>query len=198
MSQICLSFSLSITNALGQNLFESIKNEPFSIPEDDGNDLTHTFFNPNREGWLLKLGKGEDSPSSSEFCACLPPITNTHKNPPASPLPFPPVCCGGVRLTPAVETSHLLSSPSPLLQALTAQKGTQKDNPSPLPVPSPIRAKLAACMCVSTIRHHISGEHHGCFLGADLQGEMGGFACVCASGACRGKGRMAEKVTNGF
>ncbi|XP_057878609.1 cytohesin-4 isoform X1 [Melospiza georgiana] len=39
-----------------KNLFESIKNEPFSIPEDDGNDLTHTFFNPNREGWLVKLG----------------------------------------------------------------------------------------------------------------------------------------------
>uniref|UniRef100_A0A8C6T7G0 Cytohesin 1a n=1 Tax=Neogobius melanostomus TaxID=47308 RepID=A0A8C6T7G0_9GOBI len=33
-----------------------IKNEPFKIPEDDGNDLTHTFFNPDREGWLLKLG----------------------------------------------------------------------------------------------------------------------------------------------
>ncbi|XP_033923343.1 cytohesin-1 isoform X2 [Melopsittacus undulatus] len=38
-----------------QNLYESIKNEPFKIPEDDGNDLTHTFFNPDREGWLLKL-----------------------------------------------------------------------------------------------------------------------------------------------
>uniref|UniRef100_A0A7N6B6W6 Cytohesin 4b n=1 Tax=Anabas testudineus TaxID=64144 RepID=A0A7N6B6W6_ANATE len=33
-----------------------IRNEPFKIPEDDGNDLTHTFFNPDREGWLLKLG----------------------------------------------------------------------------------------------------------------------------------------------
>lgn len=42
---------------LFQNLYESIKNEPFKIPEDDGNDLTHTFFNPDREGWLLKLGK---------------------------------------------------------------------------------------------------------------------------------------------
>lgn len=42
---------------LGQNLFDSIKSEPFSIPEDDGNDLTHTFFNPDREGWLLKLGE---------------------------------------------------------------------------------------------------------------------------------------------
>lgn len=41
----------------GQNLFDSIKSEPFSIPEDDGNDLTHTFFNPDREGWLLKLGE---------------------------------------------------------------------------------------------------------------------------------------------
>lgn len=41
-----------------RNLYESIKNEPFKIPEDDGNDLTHTFFNPDREGWLLKLGKG--------------------------------------------------------------------------------------------------------------------------------------------
>ncbi|XP_069765544.1 cytohesin-3-like isoform X1 [Narcine bancroftii] len=39
-----------------KNLYESIKNEPFKIPEDDGNDLTHTFFNPDREGWLSKLG----------------------------------------------------------------------------------------------------------------------------------------------
>ncbi|XP_056608968.1 cytohesin-3 [Triplophysa dalaica] len=39
-----------------QKLYESIKNEPFKIPEDDGNDLTHTFFNPDREGWLLKEG----------------------------------------------------------------------------------------------------------------------------------------------
>ncbi|OCT70956.1 hypothetical protein XELAEV_18037870mg [Xenopus laevis] len=39
-----------------RNLFDSIRNEPFKIPEDDGNDLTHTFFNPDREGWLLKLG----------------------------------------------------------------------------------------------------------------------------------------------
>uniref|UniRef100_A0A3P8YX61 Cytohesin 4a n=1 Tax=Esox lucius TaxID=8010 RepID=A0A3P8YX61_ESOLU len=37
-------------------LYDSIRNEPFKIPEDDGNDLTHTFFNPNREGWLFKLG----------------------------------------------------------------------------------------------------------------------------------------------
>lgn len=39
-----------------KNLYDSIKSEPFKIPEDDGNDLTHTFFNPDREGWLLKLG----------------------------------------------------------------------------------------------------------------------------------------------
>uniref|UniRef100_A0AAZ3R3D7 Cytohesin 1b n=1 Tax=Oncorhynchus tshawytscha TaxID=74940 RepID=A0AAZ3R3D7_ONCTS len=39
-----------------RNLYEGIKNEPFKIPEDDGNDLTHTFFNPDREGWLLKRG----------------------------------------------------------------------------------------------------------------------------------------------
>ncbi|XP_076839079.1 cytohesin-1-like isoform X2 [Brachyhypopomus gauderio] len=37
-------------------LYESIKSEPFKIPEDDGNDLTHTFFNPDREGWLMKEG----------------------------------------------------------------------------------------------------------------------------------------------
>ncbi|KAG7272094.1 hypothetical protein CRUP_008274 [Coryphaenoides rupestris] len=37
-------------------LYESIYNEPFKIPEDDGNDLTLTFFNPDREGWLLKRG----------------------------------------------------------------------------------------------------------------------------------------------
>uniref|UniRef100_A0A674G944 Cytohesin-2 n=1 Tax=Taeniopygia guttata TaxID=59729 RepID=A0A674G944_TAEGU len=41
-----------------RNLYESIRSEPFKIPEDDGNDLTHTFFNPDREGWLLKLAGG--------------------------------------------------------------------------------------------------------------------------------------------
>lgn len=46
-----------------QNLYESIKNEPFKIPEDDGNDLTHTFFNPDREGWLLKLGEPGGGPA---------------------------------------------------------------------------------------------------------------------------------------
>lgn len=41
---------------LEQSLYESIKTEPFKIPEDDGNDLMHTFFNPDREGWLWKQG----------------------------------------------------------------------------------------------------------------------------------------------
>lgn len=49
-----------------QNLYESIKNEPFKIPEDDGNDLTHTFFNPDREGWLLKLGKSPPAGPAAE------------------------------------------------------------------------------------------------------------------------------------
>ncbi|XP_018014317.1 cytohesin-1 isoform X5 [Hyalella azteca] len=39
-----------------ESLYESIKTEPFKIPEDDGNDLMHTFFNPDREGWLWKQG----------------------------------------------------------------------------------------------------------------------------------------------
>ncbi|CAG02214.1 unnamed protein product, partial [Tetraodon nigroviridis] len=37
-------------------LYASIRNEPLKFPEDDGNDLTLTFFNPDREGWLLKMG----------------------------------------------------------------------------------------------------------------------------------------------
>lgn len=40
-----------------QKLYASIRSEPFKIPEDDGNDLTLTFFNPDREGWLLKVGE---------------------------------------------------------------------------------------------------------------------------------------------
>lgn len=54
-----------------RNLYESIKNEPFKIPEDDGNDLTHTFFNPDREGWLLKLGEpggGRTAPLPTAPC----------------------------------------------------------------------------------------------------------------------------------
>eukprot|EP00794_Sanderia_malayensis_P008834 gene8834-9780_t len=37
-------------------LYESIRDEPFKIPEDDGNDLTKTFFNAEREGMLTKEG----------------------------------------------------------------------------------------------------------------------------------------------
>lgn len=39
-----------------ESLYDSIKKEPFKIPEDDGNDLMHTFFNPDKEGWLWKQG----------------------------------------------------------------------------------------------------------------------------------------------
>lgn len=62
--------------SLYQNLYESIKNEPFKIPEDDGNDLTHTFFNPDREGWLLKLGEcwqpGRRGPGRSWAVGAMP------------------------------------------------------------------------------------------------------------------------------
>lgn len=64
-SSLCLIFM--------QNLYESIKNEPFKIPEDDGNDLTHTFFNPDREGWLLKLGKSASGVQILK-CASPPPL----------------------------------------------------------------------------------------------------------------------------
>lgn len=39
-----------------ESLYESIRTEPFKIPQDDGNDLMHTFFNPDKEGWLQKQG----------------------------------------------------------------------------------------------------------------------------------------------
>jgi cytohesin len=45
-----------LPEALLTSLYESIKKEPFKIPEDDGNDLMHTFFNPVKEGWLWKQG----------------------------------------------------------------------------------------------------------------------------------------------
>ncbi|XP_076337379.1 cytohesin-1-like isoform X2 [Tachypleus tridentatus] len=45
-----------LPHELIMSLYDSIKQEPFKIPEDDGNDLMHTFFNPDREGWLWKQG----------------------------------------------------------------------------------------------------------------------------------------------
>uniref|UniRef100_A0A452SYH5 Cytohesin 2 n=1 Tax=Ursus maritimus TaxID=29073 RepID=A0A452SYH5_URSMA len=54
-----------------RNLYDSIRNEPFKIPEDDGNDLTHTFFNPDREGWLLKLGTSPPDPAGRLFLSHL-------------------------------------------------------------------------------------------------------------------------------
>ncbi|XP_015790227.1 cytohesin-1 [Tetranychus urticae] len=39
------------------SLYESIKQEPFKIPENDSNDLMNTVvFNPDKEGWLWKQG----------------------------------------------------------------------------------------------------------------------------------------------
>ncbi|KAJ8318690.1 hypothetical protein KUTeg_003781 [Tegillarca granosa] len=58
-----LSFAIIMLNTSLHNpsvkdkptsLYDSIKKEPFKIPEDDGNDLMHTFFNPDKEGWLWK------------------------------------------------------------------------------------------------------------------------------------------------
>ncbi|KAK4020779.1 cytohesin-1 isoform X1 [Daphnia magna] len=45
-----------IPRDIQESIYDSIKAEPFKIPEDDGNDLMHTFFNPDREGWLWKQG----------------------------------------------------------------------------------------------------------------------------------------------
>ncbi|XP_076454326.1 cytohesin-3-like isoform X2 [Babylonia areolata] len=46
----------NLPESLLTSLYDSIKKEPFKIPEDDGNDLMHTFFNPVKEGWLMKQG----------------------------------------------------------------------------------------------------------------------------------------------
>lgn len=39
-----------LSRDLLESLYESIRTEPFKIPQDDGNDLMHTFFNPDKEG----------------------------------------------------------------------------------------------------------------------------------------------------
>lgn len=53
----CIYIYIYVNCFVLQSLYESIKTEPFKIPEDDGNDLMHTFFNPDKEGWLWKQGK---------------------------------------------------------------------------------------------------------------------------------------------
>ena len=40
-----------------QGFYEEIRKEEFKIPDEEGgSDPTHTFFNPDREGWLRKEG----------------------------------------------------------------------------------------------------------------------------------------------
>ncbi|CAG5936048.1 unnamed protein product [Menidia menidia] len=55
-------------------LYASIRSEPFKIPEDDGNDLTLTFFNPDREGWLLKMGEATVSGTSGGVASWAWPV----------------------------------------------------------------------------------------------------------------------------
>ncbi|CAG12517.1 unnamed protein product, partial [Tetraodon nigroviridis] len=76
-----------LPDELLSKLYESIHSEPFKIPEDDGNDLTHTFFNPDREGWLLKLG--------TSVCVC--PRFHTRVFPPRRCLHLL-VCVSGGRV----------------------------------------------------------------------------------------------------
>ncbi|XP_060882174.1 cytohesin-3-like isoform X2 [Labrus mixtus] len=73
-------------------LYSSIRSEPFKIPEDDGNDLTLTFFNPDREGWLLKNGekKSKKKHTRQEFSADQPE--------PVSPLKSLTFCVEGGRV----------------------------------------------------------------------------------------------------
>ena len=45
-----------LPNHLLVSLYDSIKKEPFKILEDDTGNLSTAFFNPDKEGWLLKQG----------------------------------------------------------------------------------------------------------------------------------------------
>ena len=49
----------SLPRELLVSLYDSIKSEPVVIPEDDGNDLMHTLFNPDKEGWLSNRESGQ-------------------------------------------------------------------------------------------------------------------------------------------
>ncbi len=67
-----------------QRIYDNIKKEPFKIPEDDGDDLMHTFFNPDKEGWLWKQGRHQKETiyclSHSQLCCAakyIPVLTIT-------------------------------------------------------------------------------------------------------------------------
>uniref|UniRef100_A0A0N5AB18 Cytohesin-1 n=1 Tax=Syphacia muris TaxID=451379 RepID=A0A0N5AB18_9BILA len=48
-----------VPKELLENIYESIRTEPFQFPNDDGSDFYNTFFNPDREGWLLKQASSQ-------------------------------------------------------------------------------------------------------------------------------------------
>jgi len=47
---------MDLNEQMLKEFYNNIKKEPFKIPNDDGNDFTVTFFNPDIEGWLYKQG----------------------------------------------------------------------------------------------------------------------------------------------
>lgn len=55
MKKLPMLESLSFFFFCFQSIYESIRTEPFQFPTDDG-EFYNTFFNPDREGWLLKQG----------------------------------------------------------------------------------------------------------------------------------------------
>lgn len=48
-----------VPRELLESIYESIRTEPFQFPTDDASDFHNTFFNPDREGWLMKQASSQ-------------------------------------------------------------------------------------------------------------------------------------------
>ncbi|KAK1878080.1 Cytohesin-3 [Dissostichus eleginoides] len=107
-------------------LYASIRSEPFKIPEDDGNDLTLTFFNPDREGWLLKMGGRVKTWKRRWFIltdSCLYYFEYTTDKDPIGIIPLENLC---VRSLPDNNKQYCLELYNPKGQKIKACKTENK------------------------------------------------------------------------
>uniref|UniRef100_A0A7E4VRF4 Cytohesin-1 n=1 Tax=Panagrellus redivivus TaxID=6233 RepID=A0A7E4VRF4_PANRE len=76
-------------------LYETIRIEPFKTPDDDNNDLGSAYYNPDKAGWLFKLGSSYRSWKRRWFVLserCLYYFESENDKSPKGIIPLEGVC----------------------------------------------------------------------------------------------------------
>uniref|UniRef100_A0A914XW18 Uncharacterized protein n=1 Tax=Panagrolaimus superbus TaxID=310955 RepID=A0A914XW18_9BILA len=106
------------------NLYENIRSEPFKSPDEDGNELGQAFYNPDRAGWLFKLGSGYRSWKRRWFVLnemCLYYFESDNDKSPKGIIPLESICVRMVEDKSRPHTFEIYSNASEVIKSCKAE-----------------------------------------------------------------------------